>query len=87
MSRPQAKGCAVGDEDRGVVITLHEMYAGICTVRDEVHEMRAELRMIGDHETRLRALERRLWIAMGGATIISTGFGAMLAQLVGGVFS
>jgi hypothetical protein len=77
----------MGGDDRGVVITLTEMYSGITTVRDEVHEMRAQVRMINDHEARLRLLERRLWFAVGGATIISTGFGAMLAQLVGVVMS
>lgn len=37
-----------------------------------------------DHETRLRSLERKIWMAAGFAAAIGTGLGTVLSQLIGG---
>ncbi|MFE2352198.1 hypothetical protein [Kitasatospora cineracea] len=36
-----------------------------------------------DHERRLRALEARVWMAMGAAVVLGAGSGAGLAQIMG----
>jgi hypothetical protein len=38
----------------------------------------------GDHEVRLRRLERALWIFSGAAFAGGTGGGAIVAKLIGG---
>jgi hypothetical protein len=68
-----------------VVITPTEVFHEMRAIHDEVKEMRVELRDISDHESRLRALERRIWLASGAATTIGAGLGALAAKLLGGI--
>jgi hypothetical protein len=44
------------------------------TTNDERHTSHADwtLRNIRDHETRLRQIEKKLWAAVGAATLIAT---------------
>ncbi|GGM64010.1 hypothetical protein GCM10012275_38190 [Longimycelium tulufanense] len=62
----------------GVVIPLEQLFAELRGIRDEVREMRTELRTLHDHETRLRAIERKLWLAAGLAAGLGGGAGAGL---------
>lgn len=38
------------------------------TLDPALHQLRSELE---DHETRIRAMEIRIWLAMGGASVLS----------------
>ncbi|WP_017974377.1 hypothetical protein [Actinopolyspora halophila] len=71
--------------DDGALISQKEMFDEIRSVHEEVREMRVELRAITDHESRIRALERKLWLAIGAAVVISSSLGATLAQVISGV--
>lgn len=47
------------------------------------HETRVQT-SVTDHETRIRRLERALWIAAGAGLLGGGGLGAVAAQLMGG---
>jgi hypothetical protein len=47
------------------------------------HEHRSDAIHL-DHETRIRRLERSVWLAAGAAAAIGGGAGALLAPLIGG---
>lgn len=61
-------------EEPGIVITAHEMYQELREVHDEVKGLRSDFRELArdrsDHESRLRALEARVWQASGAAIIL-----------------
>lgn len=61
-------------QEPGVVITAHEMYQELRQVHDEVKGLRSDFRDLAkdrqDHESRLRALEARVWQASGAAIIL-----------------
>ena len=40
--------------------------------------------IVSDHETRIRALERKVWAASGFAAALGGGIGAALSQIIGG---
>jgi hypothetical protein len=65
------------------VVTPSEMYAEIKATHDAVTLMRSELRLITDHETRIRSLERRMWIAAGAATILGGGLSEAARAIFG----
>ena len=46
-----------------------------------VAEIRRDLAPVADHETRLRALERRAWLLFGAATAAGAGAGQLLDLL------
>jgi hypothetical protein len=47
------------------------------------HEQRSD-QIHADHESRIRRLERSVWLMAGAAAAIGGGAGALLAPLVGG---
>lgn len=75
-----------GQQQSGVVVTLSQMYSEMQAMHGEVREMRAELqgslKQVDDHETRIRALERKLWIATGSAVVLSSTLGAVISSLL-----
>lgn len=75
-----------------VVISMDQVYSEVQAMRGEVQAMRSDIRSlsdslhpavtevrsdISDHETRIRALEKRVWRAAG-----ATGVGAALVGIV-----
>lgn len=66
------------------VITPDQMYAEIKATHDAVSAMRQELRQVTDHETRIRGLERRMWLAAGAAAVLGGGLGEGLRAMFGG---
>ena len=55
--------------DRDLLITLHEQVKGI---RLDIADLKDTTKnQVNDHEVRLRALERRLWIISGGLTLLA----------------
>jgi hypothetical protein len=73
----------MGDND-GVMISFAEMYGEVRQTHDEVKEMRAELRAITDHETRIRSLERKILLACGCAAGLSAGLAEVIRLIAGG---
>lgn len=67
----------------GMKITNVMIYAKLMEVNENQIAMRVELNQMADHEARLRFLERKLWLIMGGSgaigglitVLISRGFG------------
>jgi len=77
------------EDEPGVVVTLSQMYREMQAMHGEVREMRAELqgslKTVDDHETRIRSLERKLWIVVGSSVVFSSILGALLSQLIQGI--
>lgn len=67
----------------GVVITMDSIYAELRAVHDEVRDMRGEVKDIADHESRLRSLERKVWIAAGVSAGLSGGIVQAINSLMG----
>lgn len=65
------------------IVTASEMFAEIRATHTAVTEMRSELRQITDHETRIRGLERRMWIASGAAAILGGGLSEAVRAIFG----
>lgn len=74
----------LGEQGGGVTVSFREIYDELQLTHDEVREMRMELRMITDHESRIRKLEQKVWIVLGLATTVGPSLGALLAQLIPG---
>jgi hypothetical protein len=71
-----------------VVITPTELYKEMQGIDQKLDEVRVDLKpvlaAIPDHESRLRALERRMWIASGVAAVLGGGLGKMISAWTGG---
>lgn len=80
-----------------VVITPTEMYREMLATHQAVRDVASKLdstqadsvrriesleKDYSDHETRLRGLERRVWMAVGVSTAVSGGAAALISQLV-----
>lgn len=65
-----------------VIITPTELYAKVEAIGNDVSGMRGDLREISkalpDHESRIRALEKKVWWASG----LSAGAAAAIGQLL-----
>lgn len=83
--------------DGSVVITPTEMYREMLATHQAVRDVSGKLdgaldahtrrldgidKDLGDHESRLRGLERRVWMAVGVSTAVSGGAAALVSQLV-----
>lgn len=53
-----------------VTITTREIYDLALGIREDVHTVQTKLDAMSDHESRIRKLERKLWIATGGAAVL-----------------
>ncbi|PJN24075.1 hypothetical protein [Kitasatospora sp. CB02891] len=80
--------------DPGVVISPGQMYAEVRRIADRqirmdekidrfLEDQRGHQKETSDHEKRLRALEARVWMAMGAAVVLGAGSGAGIAQIMG----
>jgi hypothetical protein len=72
--------------DGSVIITPTEVYKETLATHQAVQVMSGKLDTIlnsqGDHETRIRSLERRLWIGLGVAITLSPIASALVATAV-----
>lgn len=68
----------------GVVITMDRIYTELQAVHDEVRDMRGEVKDIADHESRLRSLERKIWVAAGVTAGLAGGVVQAINSLTGG---
>lgn len=80
--------------DPGVYISPAQTYAEVRAIGDRQIRMEEKLdrwledqvehrATSADHEGRIRALEARVWMAMGAAVVLGAGSGAGLAQIMG----
>jgi hypothetical protein len=71
-----------------VVITPTQMYEEIRSTHQIAQEIKAGLnpiaQQVADHETRLRSVERRMWLAAGAAAVAGAGLVEGLGRLLGG---
>ena len=63
------------------IITLREVYDAVQDLGRRVGSMPST---VTDHETRIRALERRVWQAAGAATVLGALVSQAAAQLLSG---
>ena len=71
-----------------VVITTAQIFTELRGLHDQLRDMRADVRTAinhsDDHESRIRALERKLWIAAGGAMVAGALVGAAVTLFIWG---
>ncbi|WP_027945951.1 hypothetical protein [Amycolatopsis taiwanensis] len=70
-----------------VVITAKEVYDKLSTLDSKVDKLNERFsnvqEKIRDHENRIRALEFRVWMAMGGGTVLGAAAGAIVSKMTG----
>lgn len=59
-------------------VTIREVYDIVLEVRDSVAVVPSIRKDVDDHESRIRSLERKVWIAAGAAALLGV-FGSKLA--------
>lgn len=62
-------------------ITLREVYDLVVEVKDSVAVVPAHGKTLDDHETRIRSLERKVWLAAGAAAVIGGTVGNLFPML------
>jgi hypothetical protein len=67
----------------GMRITNVMIYAKLMEVNDNQIAMRVELNQMADHESRLRFLEKKLWIIMGGSGVLGGTITALISKGIG----
>lgn len=71
-----------------VVITAKEVFDKLSTLERKVDKLSAKFDALeeksDDHESRIRALEFRVWMAMGGGTVLGAVAGAIVSIIAGG---
>lgn len=79
--------------EQGVYISSAQMYQELRSLSDGMTRMETKLdgivqglsdvgKDVTDHETRIRALERRVWTASGAATVLGAGAGVVAQMLI-----
>lgn len=76
-----------GEGGAHVIVTIESIYTLLVGVRDDVRDLKTrtdDVRDdIRDHESRLRSVERKVWLAAGVASAVGAGL-AQLIPAVGG---
>lgn len=67
----------------GMKITNVMIYAKLMEVNENQIAMRVELNQMADHEARLRFLERKLWLIMGGSGVLGGLVTALISKGIG----
>jgi hypothetical protein len=67
----------------GMRITNVMIYAKLMEVNENQIAMRVELNQMADHEARLRFLERKLWLIMGGSGVLGGLVTALISKGIG----
>lgn len=71
-----------------VVITAKEVYDQLSSLDRKVDTLNERFSTVkddsADHETRIRALEKRVWFAAGGGTVLGAVAGAIVNVIAGG---
>jgi hypothetical protein len=67
----------------GMKITNVMIYAKLMEVNENQIAMRVELNQMADHEARIRFIERKLWLIMGGSGIIASLLTVVISKGLG----
>jgi len=70
-------------EPSGVRITNVMIYEKLMEINENQIAMRVELNQLSDHEPRIRFLEKKLWMFMGGSGILGAFVYALISQYLG----
>lgn len=70
-------------DPNGVRITNVMIYQKLMEINENQIAMRVELNQLSDHEPRIRFLEKKLWMFMGGSGILGAFVYALISQLLG----
>lgn len=80
-------GAPTADGGAHVIVTVESIYQLLLEVRDDVRTSSQTVDSVADssrdHETRIRSLERKVWIAAGVAAALSQGLDAVVPALGG----
>ncbi|MBN9739517.1 hypothetical protein DMP23_00295 [Amycolatopsis sp. A1MSW2902] len=72
----------------GVTITNREIYDQVLQTKALTEQLVQKIDAIEtrdrDHETRIRSLERKVWMALGGGTALGGAAGALATFILGG---
>ena len=69
------------DFEPAVRVTLTTIYQKLLDVEDAVDPLPTK---VADHEVRLRAIEKYLWIWIGASGVLGAGLGQIVNNLLGG---
>ena len=69
------------EEEPVVRVTLTTIYNKLLDVEDKVDPLPVK---VEDHEVRLRAIEKYLWIWIGASGVLGAGLGQILNNLLSG---
>jgi hypothetical protein len=69
------------EEEPAVRVTLTTIYQKLLDVEDAVDPLPTK---VADHEVRLRAIEKYLWIWIGASGVLGAGLGQIVNNLLGG---
>lgn len=61
------------DQNGYVAITLRDVYESVQAVQESLSKLHGAASALSDHETRLRAVERRVWALPSVATVLAIG--------------
>lgn len=63
------------DEQPGFRVTLRDVYGDVQEIKEALNEIKAAIpsqaTQLSDHEKRIRALEYRVWLAVGGFGLVA----------------
>lgn len=78
----------MSDEAPHVKVTLDDIYAIVIDTRDTLVSTTDELKELNkdnaDHESRIRALEKRVWIAAAVGMVGGAGLPEIVGRVLGG---
>jgi len=70
-------------ESSGLRITNFMIYEKLMEINENQIAMRVELNQLADHEPRIRFLEKKLWMFMGGSGILGAFVYALITSVIG----
>ena len=66
----------------GMKITNVMIYAKLMEVNENQIAMRVELNQMADHEARIRFIERKLWLIMGGSGVVASLLTVLISKVL-----
>lgn len=67
--------------DPGVRITNREIYNAVLDLKQAVNPLPGQ---VSDHEIRIRAIEKYLWIWIGAAGVLGAGASQVITRIIAG---
>jgi hypothetical protein len=77
---PPQQGIAFTITGKEIWESLQRVAEGVADIKSDLHGVPDAIK---DHETRLRSIEKRLWVAAGFAAAAGGGIGGALSRFLG----